>query len=228
MTALAQSFNWVRWLRPAAYANRLAQARSAKLATVARVAQPVCIAADWLLPRVLPRWSDTVDTDLRESELDTATLSKSLEQFAALYGLRPVNDSKTLQWLLQRAARFPQWGRLQKVALLDAQGKLVGSFAYYLNTTETSRVLHLAAAPEAFETVLQHLFKHATQRGALALSGRLDPRWMRTMTNQHCRFDGAGGWTMVHSHDPEILQAINRGDAWLSRLEGEGCLLYQE
>jgi hypothetical protein len=59
------------------------------------------------------------------------------------------------------------------------------------------------------------------------LAGRLDPRLMSEMTNKRCRFDGRGGWTMIHSNDPELLLDIYRGDAWLSRLEGEWCMLYQ-
>ena len=85
----------------------------------------------------------------------------------------------------------------------------------------------MAARKGAYEQVLDHLFRHAWQRGALALTGRLDPRHMRELTNKHCRFDSEGGWTMVHSRDQELLQTIYRGDAWLSRLEGEQCLLYQ-
>jgi len=48
---------------------------------------------------------------------------------------------------------------------------------------------------------------------------------MRELTNRYCRFVSEGGWTMVYSRDQELLKTIYRGDACLSRLEGEECLL---
>ena len=226
-TALLQSLNWVRVLRPASYAGNLACAHGAALAACAKLAKPVCQVADQLLPRLLPRWLGEPDTGLHEVELNEKTLLDCLAQFSASCDLRPAYTTEILRWFLQQPAQFEQQGSLQKLALRDAQGGLAGSFIYYLKTDGPSQVLHLAACKGAYEQVLDLLFRHAWQRGALALTGRLDPRHMRELTSKHCRFDSEGGWTMVHSRDPELLQSIYRGDAWLSRLEGERCMLYQ-
>jgi hypothetical protein len=226
-TAFVQSFNWVRLLRPTSHAFNLASARKPELANYARVAAPICQGTDRALSRLLPRWLAKPDAALRETGLDAGTLLQCIEQCSVPYALRPVYDEETLNWLLDRAGQFDQRGELQKVALCDAQGELIGSYAYYLNRAGASKVLQLAAKKGAIEQVLDHLFLHAWQRGAAALAGRLDPRLMRELTNRHCRFDGEGGWTMVHSNDSELLQAIHCGDAWLSRLEGEWCMLYQ-
>jgi hypothetical protein len=32
---------------------------------------------------------------------------------------------------------------------------------------------------------------------------------------------------MAHSRDPEILQAVERGDVFLSKLDGEWCTSYR-
>jgi hypothetical protein len=35
-------------------------------------------------------------------------------------------------------------------------------------------------------------------------------------------------WTLIHSQQPELLDAIHRGDAFLTRLEGEWCMRFQK
>jgi hypothetical protein len=226
-TALLQSLNWRRVLRPAHYARNWACAHSAALAACAKLAKPVCQMADQLLPGLLPHWLTEPDTRLHEVELNEKTLLDCLVQFSASYDLQPAYTMETLHWFLQKAVQFEHHGSLQRLALLDAQSVLAGTFIYYLKTDGPSQVLLLASRKGAYEQVLDHLFRHAWQRGAVELTGRLDPRHMRELTNKRCRFDSAGGWTMVQSRDQELLQTIYRGDAWLSRLEGEWCMLYQ-
>src|SRR5262245_20218759 len=72
-TALLQSLNWLRVLRPASYAENLARARGAALAACAKLAKPGCRVADQLLPRLLPRWLGEPDTGLHEVELNEKT-----------------------------------------------------------------------------------------------------------------------------------------------------------
>jgi hypothetical protein len=47
---------------------------------------------------------------------------------------------------------------------------------------------------------------------------------MGDFSEKNCFFACRGGWTVAHSRNPEILEALNRGDAFLSRLDGEWCL----
>ena len=130
-TALLQSLNWVRVLRPASYIGNLACAHGAVLAACAKLAKPVCQVADQLLSRLLPHWLREPDTGLHEVELNEKTLLDCLAQFSASYDLRPAYTTETLRWFLQQAAQFEQQGSLQKLALRDAQGVLAGSFIYY-------------------------------------------------------------------------------------------------
>src|SRR2546428_1776234 len=79
----------------------------------------------------------------------------------------------------------------------------------------------------AEKTVLRFLFWDAWRNGAWALAGRVEP-WL---------VDALGGanwailrwlhqWTLLHSPRPEILHAIERGDALLSHLDGEWWLSF--
>jgi len=45
---------------------------------------------------------------------------------------------------------------------------------------------------------------------------------LRGLTHRH-RY-----WTLVHSQKPELLDGIHRGDAFLTRLEGEWCMRFQK
>ncbi len=228
--AFAQSLNWTRLLRPVTHSFSLARSKAQALATVSWFATPVCRVADSVLSRFSGLWPGRLAEQrdgLTETELDVGTLLDCIERFSSHYALRPDYDAETLGWLLSRAEKLTQHGALQKVALRDANGEVVGSYIYYLSTANASKVLHMTAKRQLIFNVLDHLFLHAWRRGASVLAGRLDPRLMREMSNKRCRFDSQGGWTMVHSNDPDLLQAIHSGDAWLSRLEGEWCMLYQ-
>jgi hypothetical protein len=225
--ALVQSLNWVRVLRPARYALQLAGIGRPRRAAFAWVVAPVARMMDRGLAWAVPRWLPVPTDSLAALIPDEHMLLRCLEQLSSPYAVRPEYEPETLSWLIKRAKRSDQLGELQQVVLRDTDGKLVGSYLYYLQPAGLSNVLQLAAKPGAAEHVLDHLFRHAWQRGAEALSGRLDPRLMREMTNRYCRFDGAGGWTMVHTSDQELLLAVCRGDIFLSRLEGELCLFFQ-
>jgi len=41
-----------------------------------------------------------------------------------------------------------------------------------------------------------------------------------------CGFGRDGPWVLIHSRRPEILPAVERGDAFLSRLDGEWWLSF--
>jgi hypothetical protein len=68
---------------------------------------------------------------------------------------------------------------------------------------------------------LDHLLYDAWQQGARALAGRLEPRLMRGLGAKCAVFTQAGFWMLIHSLNPELLHAITRGNAFLTRLEGE-------
>lgn len=73
--------------------------------------------------------------------------------------------------------------------------------------------------------VVDHLFDHALRRGAAAVSGQMDPAAFQALSAKGCIFHHDGrSWFLIHSRHPEVLRSIDRGDAFLSRLEGEWCI----
>jgi hypothetical protein len=72
--------------------------------------------------------------------------------------------------------------------------------------------------------VLDHLFYDAWEQGAIALHGVVDLRRIADFSDKGCLFTCRGGWTVAYSRKPELLDLLDRGDAFLSRLDGEWAL----
>ncbi|MEA3191876.1 MAG: hypothetical protein QOD26_209 [Betaproteobacteria bacterium] len=205
---------WRRLLRPARCALGMLPGMAGRAA--AMVAAPMAIAADAYMTR---RMGLGRKSALLELPLTATSLVNALETFGAGYSLRPRYDVPSLDWLLAQARAKRRHGELQ-AQLLRQGGRIAGWFLYYLNGG-TSKVLQLAARPGAEESVLAHLFQHAWRRGAAAIEGRMEPRFARALSRQHCFFVVPSIFVAAHSRSSELLNALGAGDAFFSRLEGE-------
>ena len=106
----------------------------------------------------------------------------------------------------------------------NSKQAVIGWYLYYLNPGAISPVLQVAGRKESIKQVLDHLIYHSWRGGAVALSGRLDPRFVQEFSDSYCLFNRRGPWTLIHSRRPDLVQAIQRGNAFLTPLEGEWCL----
>jgi hypothetical protein len=73
--------------------------------------------------------------------------------------------------------------------------------------------------------VLDHLFARAWQEGAVAVTGRLEPRFMDALADRHSLFH-RGPWTVIRATRPEILGAFESGAVSFSRFDGEWPLRF--
>jgi hypothetical protein len=76
--------------------------------------------------------------------------------------------------------------------------------------------------------VLDHLFHDARARGATAISGQVQPELLDAFAACHCIIRCHGLRVLIQSRRPELLAAIHRGDASLSRLDGEWGLRFSD
>src|SRR5207244_1802768 len=111
-------------------------------------------------------------------------------------------------------------------ALLDADGQLAGWFLYYAQRGGIAEVLQLVARNGAYDGVLRHLLSDAWSQGATAVRGRFDPIHAQELSDRHCWLRREGPWTLVHSRNPSIVAAFERGTAEFSRLDGEWWLRF--
>jgi hypothetical protein len=156
-------------------------------------------------------------------DVNCATLSACLSSEVEKQSLRADYDEGSLSWLLQRAGQMRRNGRFQKVLVKTIKQEIAGWCLYYLNPGGISEVIHLYAKRRFAGGVLNHLVYRAWQQGATVLSGRMEPQWMPTFSDRHCPFVCGPQWLVVHSRQPELVQAFHRGDVSFSRLDGEWC-----
>jgi hypothetical protein len=226
-TALAYSINWVRLLRPSRYVLRTLARKNMPLKLFAALLRPLCPIMDAIASRALSHRFGKPAASLRATDLDQETLLAGITQFPSGYALRPDYDHGSLFWLLARADQLARPGELRKIALRGADGELAGWYIYELSADGLGEVLQVVGRKKSFGEVLNHLFYHAWRSGAIALSGRLDPRFAQEFSDRYCFFNYDGPWTLTHSRKPEILQAIYQGDLFLTRLEGEWLMRCQ-
>jgi hypothetical protein len=177
--------------------------------------------------RALPHRFGKPGASLQATDLDRETLLAGITQFPSGYTLRPDYDADSLFWLLAKADQLARPGELRKIALRKADGELVGWYLYELSADGLGEVLQIVGRKKSFGEVLDHLFYHGWRNGAIALSGRLDPKFAQEFSDKYCFFNCGGPWTLTHSRDPEVLQAIYQGDLFLTRLEGEWSMRCQ-
>ena len=218
------NLQWIRLLRPARFAlglfERSAAGRAASLA-----ARPLAALADGAVGRLA--WNRCFETQggLVDVELDAATMLEHPELLAGAAALSPVYDARSLAWILGEAARKNGLGTWRARAVRDGLG-VAGWYCYYVRRGGVSEVVQVAAREGAFDAVLCHLFGDAWRHGAAAVRGRLDPRHIDDFSARHCWFRREGACVLVHTRRADVSEAFRRGDAALTRLEGEWCLRF--
>jgi hypothetical protein len=189
---------------------------------VALTLDPACRAVDGAL-KLVPQRGFRLETPAALSDdLDAVTMLACLSAFANDRALQPVYDVPALTWLVDTLREKHHRGALHKVAVRTHSGRPLGWYLYYLGASGIAEVLQVGGRKETVPEVLDHLFYHAWQRGAVAATGAMDPSLCAALSEQHCVFHRPDNtWTLIHSHDPQILNTIHSGDAFLSRLESE-------
>ena len=224
-TAWAYSLLWTRILRPAQYAVDLLARRKA-LSPLAHALSPVRNLADAAARRMLPRYFPDAPPQCFEEDLDVETLLRHLPQLSKIAALKPVYDEQSLRWLLQHAKQMKLHGDFMTALVRDRSREVIGWFMYYLKPGGAGTVFQFAARKGAISEILDSLFNHAWRRGASAITGRLYPHYMQELSDKRCYFHRDGSWVLVHSNNDKLLDVIQRGDAFLTALEGESCLLF--
>jgi hypothetical protein len=220
---LLYSLYWVRLLRPCELAvSRWGKGR--------RTGAPVSTLVSRVMDGVLKRWpvgSLRVPPLERPGEdLDGDTLAECIAEFTRSRALRPQYDGRTATWLLEILARKPGCGTLRRALVRSASGEIAGWYIYCGDRGSVGEVVQVGARDGRIGEVLDHLFAQAWRDGMIALVGRIDPRYMGAFGARGCFFQHRGGWMLVHTKDAELIQAIQQGNAFLTRLEGEWCMRF--
>ena len=225
-TILPFSLHWARPLRPAHYAvyavSRLGWptfSACLKFAT-----KPFCSVVDRVATRLASSSFRQTVPRLQAAELDVETLLACLAEFRNGHSLWPQYDANSLNWLLTFMGRMKAHGDLRKVVLRDDQQKIVGWYIYYLKPSAVGEVVQIGGARQFTRDILEHLFYDGWSHGLVGLHGVVGGQLVDEFSDKNCLLVCRGGWMVAHSRKPELLELLNRGDAFLSRLDGEWCL----
>lgn len=225
-TILPYSIHWARPLRPAHYAVYLMSCLTgpALSASLKFAAKPFCSVVDSMAARLSFSPFRQTEPLLHAAELDIETLLHCLAEFHSGYSLWPEYDVHSLKWLLSFMDRMQAHGDLRKVVLRDDTQKILGWYLYYLKPGAVGEVVQIGGERQFTKNILDHLFYDAWNHGVIALHGVVHSRLMGDFSEKNCIFTCRGGWTLAHSRKPELLELLDSGDAFLSRLDGEWCL----
>ena len=227
-TVHASCLSFAQALRPGSLAShRLG--RSGRLKPIGLALQPVAGLVDRLASRFVSS-DDPPDPDATSESLTPEGLVEQLPSLAADVRLAPEYDVGYLTWLFEAldnsARREPLWprrverGRLW-AELVRSRGVVAGWYVCQLRQGGFCRVLQFASSEKKAGIVLGRLRHGALEHGAAGIYGRLEPRLVGPLSEQRTLLRLGPGRLLVTARDDAIVNAIVRGDALLTRMDGE-------
>lgn len=212
---------WVKVLQPAQFA--LASQCDRRFGRLAWSSRPLAALADRVLRRYSGEFTQLGPEPNADSEPQTPELFLELfPQFSAADDLRPVYDRETLDWIWQRLDFLYDAGPSEQRLVRSPRGEPLGWYVFQMTDTRIVRVSQIVALPKTIGLVLDHLLHEAARRGAVAVSGRVVPRFLQALTDRHCIIRRRSSHTLIHSRDSQLLEAFATGRAFLSLFESEG------
>jgi hypothetical protein len=154
-------------------------------------------------------------------QTDASGIVADFPPVAGAASLQPVYRADAMRWLLRQCEGRKGFGTVRARRVLDAARRPLGWFVYYLRPGSVCEVLQLAATAAAHGAVLEVLLADAWRHGGAAMRGRLEHLNPAELARARCPLRWEGPATVIHSRRREIIDAVHRGDAFLSRLDGE-------
>lgn len=208
------SNSWTRVLAPGAYAGRLAARR---LRRKGGLSGSLLAELDRL---VVGRLTAPPAVETTTVEIGALELVEAGAQVARSFKLRPDYDEAFLSWLLAELEGTVERGRLLSRSVLDPTGRSLGYYLAFHQPDGVVQVLQIAAAPARSGAVLDRLLADAVERRAIAVEGRLEPHLYAAVRERGALLRRSE-WALAHSSRPDLLDALEREDTLLTRLEGE-------
>jgi Acetyltransferase (GNAT) domain len=225
-SASLYAFNWIRILRP------FGMARSGldRIGGIGRMVKPlsglISVPCDLLLSTAPLAFLRKPISPYHSKLVTAGELLECVKELGWREALRPSYSLETFSWLMIEAAKSRQ-GDLRMVTVSDAERVRCGWFIYYALRDGASFVLQIGVRrKDDFKNTLLALFQDAWQQGSVCVKGAAIPQYLTTMTEQHCIFRHPDDRVLIHSRNPEIANAVRRGEAAITRLDGIGWLRF--
>jgi hypothetical protein len=154
-------------------------------------------------------------------ELTTDEFLEGIGRFTSGWKLTPKYNKQSASWLFEMLSAEKRFGSFQKTAVYNDGNKLVGWFLLFLKSKGRSEVIQVVGEKNTLRTVLDHMFHTAWKGKSVEICGRLDSHFTKEYSDKLTFFIPGKNWMVVHTRDPKLLQTIQSGDTFLSRLEGD-------
>jgi hypothetical protein len=213
------SMEWLRPLKAAGTGTALLEEWS----PAAKILRPLASLADRAIARFSPglSWSAPVPPAIYSAaDADDAELLEQIPRFAQNYALHPDWDRASLAFFLRHAARKQRHGELHRRMVYGRNRTPAGCYLYYGRPRQIAFVLQILALPEAVDGVVACLLRDAERQGCVAARGRTQPHLLGALL-RHRSFFFQRSSTTVYTGNPELLGAIQSGDALIIGLAGE-------
>jgi Acetyltransferase (GNAT) domain len=191
------------------------------------VARPLFSTAQALCERLAVVSFRVPQPGTQAEDLGAETLLEHLPSVSGSLRMYPDYDATYLDWLFHEMTEVRSRGTLVKRLVLDANGRILGWYVAYLQPGGISQVMQIAARDRDVEVVVDHLFHDAQHSGTALIFGQLEPKLFEPLTRRRCLLH-PGGNLLVHSRNPQILDAVLTGQVMISRMEGEGWMGHAE
>ena len=213
----AYSLEWVRVLRPSAFAIDVA----ARSVPAMRLLRPAVIPIDGVVRRLAPGLLRApVNAAAEDHETGQAELTDLILRIIAKTPMHPAWSQSGLRRMLADASRKSRYGSFVARAVTARGGAPIGAFLYHADRGRIAHVLQVVALPGQTGTVLDRLFLHAEQFGAAALRGRSQPALLEALLTRNC-FHVHRASSLVHARDPALLEPFLSGRAFFNGLAGD-------
>ena len=143
------------------------------------------------------------------------------EDMARHYALASETDEAALEWLVKWVEGRRDLGAVRPVVVSDEAGAVLGCYLYAGDRIAVKPVIQFCAREREFDTVLDDLAYRAWREGAVLVEGRADGQQMPLFGKRRDVVLHQGSWVLAHSRDPGVMEAVQQGDCFLSRLDGE-------
>ena len=216
------SLEWMKVLRPAAFACDMALRKSALRKWTVPVARSLDRLGEWsgLGGGVFRK--DIAEKTKADSVkyVDADEFANSIEILISHYQMRPAWSAPLLQHVVRQAFEKPLYGQPIAALVTAPNGSPLGAFLYHLQAGGVGRVLQILALPSREGKVIDCMLADADRRGAAGLRGRTQPALLEAMLGRGILFANASS-TVVFSRDEAIVDCFRRGRAFVNGIAGE-------
>lgn len=212
------SLEWTRVLHPVQnVVNRASTHR--RLTAMADLIRLPAAGVDKLLGATLAPLTHKPPNRAQRQPASPQQIMALFQQTSTGVALRP-DYGEGFEWLLSRTAEARRFGPL-RCTLVSEQTRPVGWFIYFAPPHRPAYLLQMGALPGRQRLLIDAMLRDAWECKASSITGQMEPQALTDLTDARCTFRCCTLSTLIHSPHPELLAAIHRGDAFLSRLDGE-------